>query len=134
MTTFVFNQDDVQPFGDTSLTASPANPNIVFLNNSGVQGFAGGTIGTEYIVLGSSNVYGNFINQNGSKGYPWEAGDVIEVTISVTGPATYNIGSNLGYSKSGTLSGTGPQTIDTFRFTFGSSNEWFSFSGQGFRS
>jgi hypothetical protein len=133
MTYFVYDEKYLQGFGDTSLvTGGPGSPNVVFLDNSGAVAFAGGNIGTEYIVLGSSDIYGTAIHQNGSTAFTWPEGTVVQVTIDVIGPATYDIESNVGFSKSGSQSG-GKQTY-TYDFKFGSTNEWFSFSGHGSQS
>jgi hypothetical protein len=132
MTTFVFDEKYLQGLGDTSLTAQPGTPNVVFLDDSGAVAFAGGTIGPEYIVLGSRDVYGIAIQQNGKTRFTWPEGTIVQVTIDVFGPATFNIGSNVGFSKSDSLS-SGKKTYTT-TFTFGSTNEWFSFSGHGSQS
>jgi hypothetical protein len=48
MTTFVFDEKYLQGLGDTSLTAQPGTPNVVFLDDSGAVAFAGGAIQHEF--------------------------------------------------------------------------------------
>jgi hypothetical protein len=83
MTTFVHDQEYIQPAGDTSLTAPPNSPNFVFLNNTGAEGFAGQSGSTDYIVLGNAMVYG----ASPGGGIAWQPGDEIQITFQIFDPA-----------------------------------------------
>jgi hypothetical protein len=82
MTTFVYDEKYLQGSGDTSLTAPPNSPNLVFLNNTGAQGFAGLNGSTDYIVLGNAAVFGSNSSPD-HVGIAWQPGDEIQITFQI---------------------------------------------------
>jgi hypothetical protein len=131
MTTFVHDQEFIQPAGDpASLTAPFSSPNYVFLSNTGVEGFAGQNGTTDYIVLGNANVYGS----NPGGGIAWQPGDEIQITFKIFDPAaSFTVASDpaIRWTQGPPpWTGSGAQTW-TATITMGTTNEWFSFTGQG---
>ncbi len=132
MTTFLHDQTYIQLVGDTtSLTAPFNSPNLVFLRYTGAEGFAGQNGSTDYIVLGNSNVFGS----NPGGGVAWHPGDIIKITFQIYTPAaTFTVAADPAIQWTqgppAPWTGSGAQTW-TATLTMGTTNEWFSFTGQG---
>jgi hypothetical protein len=132
MTTFVHDQEFIQPVGDpASLSAPFSSPNYVFLTNTGAEGFAGQNGSTDYIVLGNANVYGS----NPGGGIAWQPGDEIQITFQIFTPAaSFTVASDpaIHWTQGPAPPWTGSGALTwTATLIMGTTNEWFSFTGQG---